>query len=227
LSSPTDPIRVVAVDDSAIFRRTLAHLLEDEPEIKLVGIAERGHSALELIDRHRPEVAVVDQRMPGLSGADLTRRLRSDFPQVAVIALTVSEDQSDLADILRAGARGYVLKSNAASEIAPAVRAAARGESWLSPRVAAKLIDSYAALPATAISSAVRGRDELTQRELTVLAHLAQGMTNRQIAEALGVSEATVKSHVGHLMSKLGVRNRAEATAVAWRHGFTAGAERG
>jgi DNA-binding NarL/FixJ family response regulator len=212
----------VAVDDSALFRRTIAHLLERDPEIKLVGVAERGHAAVELVGRHRPEVAVVDQRMPGLSGADLTRRLRSDFPEVAVIALTVSEDESDLADILRAGARGYVLKSNAASEIGPAIRAAARGDSWLSPRVAAKLIDSYAALPTTAISSGVWGRDELTQRELTVLSHLAQGMTNRQIAEALGVSEATVKSHVGHLMSKLGVANRAEATAIAWRHGLAA-----
>lgn len=206
------------MDDSAIFRRTIAHLLEREAKIRLVAIAERGEEALRLIGEHRPDVAVVDQRMPGLSGADLTRRIRSEFPDVAVITLTVSEDEADLADVLRAGARAYVLKSSAATEIAPAVAAAARGESWLSPRVAAKLIDSYAALPTTAISSAVRGHDELTRRELTVLSHLAQGMTNRQIAEALGVSEATVKSHVGRLMRKLGVSNRAEATAVAWRY---------
>jgi DNA-binding NarL/FixJ family response regulator len=210
----------VAVDDSATFRRTIAHLLEGESGIRLVAIAERGRTALQLIDRHRPDVAVVDQRMPGLSGADLTRRLRSDFPEVAVIALTVSEHESDFADMLRAGARGYVLKSNAAAELAGAIRAAARGESWLSPRVAAKLIDAYAALPTTAISTAIRGRDELTERELTVLSRLAQGMTNRQIAAVLGVTETTVKSHVGHLMSKLGVANRAEATAVAWRHGL-------
>ena len=191
-----------------------------------MAVGERGHAALELIERHRPQVAIVDQRMPGLSGADLTRRLRSDWPEVAVVALTVSDDQSDLADVLRAGARGYVLKSSAASEIVPAVLAAARGESWLSPRVAAKVIDSYAALPVTAISSAVKGHDELTQRELTVLSHLAQGMTNRQIGEALSVSEATVKSHVGRLMSKLGVANRAEATAVAWRHSFAQAGDR-
>jgi len=220
-------IRTVAVDDSAVFRRTIAHLLEREPRISLVGIAERAHAALELVRRHRPQVAVVDQRMPGLSGADLTRRLRSDFPAVAVVALTVSEDESDLAEVLRAGARGYVLKSSAAEEIAPAVIAAARGESWLSPKIAAKLIDSYAALPSTAISDTVKGVGELTERELTVLSHLAQGMTNRQIARALGVSEATVKSHVGRLMSKLGVANRAEATAVAWRYSLAQVPDRG
>lgn len=210
------PVGVVAVDDSPVFRRAIAHILAGDPRVRLLGIAERGAAAVPLIERLSPRVALIDQRMPGLSGADLIRRLCSRFPDLVMVALTVSENDDDIADILRAGARGYVLKANAGTEVIGAVLAADRGDSWLSPRIASKLIDSYAALPSTAIRHSASAA-ELTPRERAVLAHLAQGMTNRGIATALRVAETTVKSHVGRIINKLGVANRAEATATAWR----------
>jgi DNA-binding NarL/FixJ family response regulator len=141
-------------------------------------------------------------------------------PAIEVIALTVSEDQEDVLEALRAGARGYVVKSAAQGEIIPAILAAARGESWLSPRIAGKLIDEFTRLPSTVVREALKEQAYLTPREQSVLSRLAEGMTNREIADALNIAETTVKTHLQNILEKLHVRNRLEAAAVAFKLGL-------
>jgi DNA-binding NarL/FixJ family response regulator len=145
----------------------------------------------------------------------------ASVPGVKVIALTVSEEQEDLLEALRAGARGYVVKSAAHTEVVGAILAVARGESWLSPRIAGKLIDEYARLPSTLVRETLADQPKLTTRERSVLARLAQGMTNREIANVLDIRETTVKTHVKNLLEKLHARNRLEAAAIALRFGLT------
>lgn len=216
-SSPGGPVTVAVVDDSPAFRRAIWLSLSRDPRVKLVGTAEDGMVALELIAGRSPAVALVDLRMPGMNGSDLTRAIVARLPGTAVIALTVSDDERDLTDALRAGARGYVLKSADREEVVRAVLAVARGESWLSARMASKLVSAYAALTGHALPRVAGDESELSPRERSVLAHVALGMTNREIAETLGIAETTVKSHVKSVLRKLGASNRSEATAIAWQ----------
>jgi two-component system nitrate/nitrite response regulator NarL len=218
---PTRPVSVGVVDDSPAFRRAICVSLSRDPRVKVVGTAEDGRRGLEMVLERGPAVALVDMRMPGMGGADLTRAIVARRPDAAVVALTVSEDERDLGEALRAGARGYVLKSADREEIVRAVLAATRGESWLSARMTSKLVSSYAALADHGPAGVGPQGSELSPRERSVLSHLALGMTNRQIAQALDIAETTVKSHVKSLLRKLGARNRSEATAIAWQLGRT------
>lgn len=210
-----DRVRVAIVDDSEIFVRALRRMLERRPSVQVVGCTTDPEEALPMVTRARPEVLLIDLKMPRTTGAELTRLVRAQHPEIGIVALTVSDDQSDLLDMLRAGARGYVLKSSTVEEIVQAVGAAARGEGWLSSRMAGQLISEFTRLPAAMLDGiADLG---LTSREQAVLRHLTTGQTNREIAEQLGVAETTVKSHLRNILEKLHLRNRVEAVLVAMR----------
>jgi DNA-binding NarL/FixJ family response regulator len=214
------PIGVVVVDDSTVFLEAICLALSRRPEIDLLGAASEVETGEYMVRRWRPGVAVVDVRMPGIGGVGLARRITEEHPETRVVALTVSHDESDLTGMLRAGAWGYVLKPVARDELPRAIRAAASGDAWLTPRMTSKLIDSFLNSPSAAVHGGLEAHLELTPRERAVLSYVAHGRTNREIAEAMFIAETTVKTHLKSIFSKLEVRNRSEAGAVAWREGL-------
>jgi DNA-binding NarL/FixJ family response regulator len=215
-----EPVTVVVIEDHPIFRQAVCRILSRDQRIAVIGVAESGELGISYAKTRLPAVVLVDLRMPRIRGAEVTRAIKEFVPAIEVIALTVSEDQEDVLEALRAGARGYVVKEVAQSEIVPAILAASRGESWLSPRIAGTLIDEFTRLPSTVVREALKEQAYLTPREQSVLSRLAQGMTNREIAEALSIAETTVKTHLKNILEKLHVRNRLEAAAVALKLGL-------
>lgn len=214
----SSPVGVVVVDDSRVFVEAIRFSLARRSDIRVLGAARDAETARYLIARHRPDVAVVDLRMPGIGGVELTRMLRAEQPSVRVVAVTVSHDEEDLSDVLRAGACGYVLKAVAHEELPSAILAAVKGESWVTPRMTSKLIASYLeSAPMTVRDSLDLEAPDLTPRERAVLAYVAQGRTNKQIADGMYIAETTVKTHLKSIFGKLGVSNRSEAAAAAWR----------
>jgi two-component system, NarL family, nitrate/nitrite response regulator NarL len=212
-----NPLTVVLIDDHAMFRRALCRLLSKDHRVKVLAVAESGAVGVEYARGLRPAVVVTDLRMPGMSGVEVTRAIAGRVPGVDVLALSVSEDQDDLLEALRAGARGYVLKSSVQEEIVPAILAVGRGESWLSPKIAGQLIAEFRSRPRIVTDETLKTETHLTRRERAVVVRLAQGMTNREIAVALGIAETTVKTHLRHVLEKLHVRNRLEAASIALR----------
>jgi DNA-binding NarL/FixJ family response regulator len=208
-------VRVLVVDDQALFREALVALLTVQPQIEVVGEAADGVQALAAVGAYEPDVVLMDLRMPGLDGVAATRRLRADHPAVRVLALTTFDGDDEVFPALRAGAVGYLLKDANTERLVEAVLAADRGESVLAPSVAAKVVARVAALPEAA--GAVRQPlvDPLTDRELEVLRHLAAGLSNREIAAAVHLSEGTVKNHVTTILAKLGARDRTQAALRA------------
>ncbi|MGI9557819.1 MAG: response regulator [Solirubrobacterales bacterium] len=213
---------VVVVDDSAVFIEAISLALSRRPDLRLRGVASDVETGEYLVRRHDPDVAVVDVRMPGIGGVGLTRRIVDEHPRTKVVALTVSNDESDLTEMLRAGAWGYVLKPVARDELPRAIHAARAGDVWLTPRMTTKLIQSFLESPASAVRRGLDDQDGLTPRERAVLSFVAHGRTNREIAESLFIAETTVKTHLKSIFGKLEVRNRSEAAAVAWRQGLAA-----
>ena len=210
-----EPIRIMLVDDQALFRESLALLLSAQPDLLVVGEAANGEAALQLVAQIRPQVVLMDLRMPILDGITATRRLRAEHPDVQVIALTTFDEDADVFAALRAGAIGYVLKDVSGETLFAAVRAAARGESLLPPTIAAKVV---AELTRTAASSPARMQslsDPLSERELEIVRLLARGSTNREIAATLILAEGTVKNHLTNILGKLGARDRAQAALIA------------
>ncbi len=209
-------IRVLVVDDQALFREALVALLAVQSGIEVVGEAANGEEAVEAVGRLRPDVVLMDLRMPVLDGVGATRRLRVDHPGVRVLALTTFDGDAEVFPALRAGAVGYLLKDASTERLVEAVVAADRGESVLAPSVAAKLVARVAALPEPAPGPAPQPLvDPLTDRELEVLRHLAAGKSNREIARAVFLSEGTVKNHVTSILAKLGARDRTQAALRA------------
>jgi DNA-binding NarL/FixJ family response regulator len=208
------PVRVLLVDDQALFREALSTLLEVRPEIEVVGEAGDGAEALGRAARTRPDVVLMDLRMPVLDGIAATRRLRTEQPDVKVLALTTFDGDEEVFAALRAGAVGYLLKDVSGDRLVETVRAAARGESVLQPSVAAKVVARVASLPEPTVTPPAI---PLSERELEVLRHLAEGRSNREIARALFLTEGTVKNHVTSVLSKLGVRDRTQAALQAHR----------
>jgi DNA-binding NarL/FixJ family response regulator len=208
------PVRVLLVDDQALFREALSTLLEVRPEIEVVGEAGDGAEALGRAARTRPDVVLMDLRMPVLDGIAATRRLRTEQPDVKVLALTTFDGDEEVFAALRAGAVGYLLKDVSGDRLVEAVLAAARGESVLQPSVAAKVVARVASLPEPTVTPPAI---PLSERELEVLRHLAEGRSNREIARALFLTEGTVKNHVTSVLSKLGVRDRTQAALQAHR----------
>jgi len=208
-------VRVLLVDDQALFREALVTLLGARPEVEVVGEAGDGQQALERAAALQPDVVLMDLHMPVLDGIATTRRLRVEQPGVRVLALTTFDDDEDVFAALRAGALGYLLKDVSADRLVEAVQAAARGESVLQPSVAAKVVARFAQL-----DDAPRARPQplvvpLSERELDVLRLLADGCSNREIAAALFLAEGTVKNHVTNVLGKLGARDRTQAALRA------------
>jgi DNA-binding NarL/FixJ family response regulator len=211
VSTPTAPVRVLLVDDQALFREALATLLEVRPEIEVVGGAGDGAAALQQAAVLRPDVVLMDLHMPVLDGIAATRRLRVEQPDVRVLALTTFDDDEDVFAALRAGAVGYLLKDVSSDRLVEALLAASRGESVLQPSVAARVVARVAALPDEAPRRPQPLVVPLSDRELDVLRRLAEGDSNREIAAALYLAEGTVKNHVTNVLAKLGARDRTQA----------------
>jgi two-component system, NarL family, response regulator LiaR len=206
-------IRVVLVDDHALYRGGLREALEARG-VEVVGEASEGTSAIQVVRDVAPDVVLMDVSMPGLSGIESTMRIRAVAPTAQVIMLTVSADERDVEEAIFAGARGYVLKDAPVEEIHAAVRAAAVGDSLLSPRIAADILERIRAdLGRPALPEEARA--ELTEREREVLSLIAQGKDNAQIADELFVSVQTVKNHVSNILAKLEVQNRVQAAVQA------------
>lgn len=215
------PTRVLICDDHVVFRRGLTLVLEPEDDLAVVGEAADTDAAVAAAGELRPDVILMDLRMPGGGGIAATRRILADHPGTRIIALTVSDDDADLFEAVKAGAVGYLLKEVSIEEVADAVRAAAAGQSLLSPAITAKLMEGFAELAnqggATGRSAAV---GHLTDRELEALQGMARGRSNREIAAELGIAENTVKNHVRGVLEKLGVKSRTEAALHAVREGL-------
>ena len=208
--SPSLPIRVMLVDDHTMVRRGLATFLKVYDDLELAGEAANGEDAIQLCARALPDVVLMDMVMPDMDGVTATHAIRQQFPTVQVIALTSFKDKGLVQDALQAGAIGYLLKDVSADELAQAIRAAHAGRATLSPEAAQALVRTATKLP-------MPGHD-LTKREREVLALLVEGLSNKQIADKLVVSPSTIKSHVSHILAKLGVASRTEAAALAVRH---------
>jgi DNA-binding NarL/FixJ family response regulator len=210
-------IRVVVVDDHALFRRGLENVLSSEPDLEVVGEAADGLEALEICAALAPDVVLMDVRMPGASGIEAARKIREARPETRVVMLTVSDDEEDLFEAVRAGANGYLLKEVSIDEVADAVRVVARGHSLISPSMASKLLGEFNRLAARAESRQRTDSASLTDRELEVLRLVADGLTNREIARELFIAENTVKNHVRNIVDKLHLHSRMEAVVFAMR----------
>jgi DNA-binding NarL/FixJ family response regulator len=210
---------VLVVDDQALVREGLMTLLEASAEITPVAAAADGLEAVELAARHRPDVVLMDLRMPRLDGVEATRRIRAAQPQLEVVVLTTHADDESIFDALRAGARGYLTKDAGIAEISRAILAAANHQTLLDPIVHERLLSAVPAVrPMPAAQQSLP--DELTPREAEVLTLVAGGLSNGEIAAHLVISEATVKSHINHLFAKIGARDRAQAVHYAYTHGL-------
>ena len=214
----TGPIRVLLADDQRVVREGLGTLLGLLAGIEVAGTAADGEEALALAARLHPDVVLMDLRMPRCDGIEATRRLRDHDAGIKVIVLTTYADDRSVIDALRAGARGYLTKDAGAEEIRAALERVARGQAAIDPAVQQHLLDAITeGGPATRAEPLPGG---LTAREAEVLALIAQGLSNAEIARQLVVSETTVKTHINHLFAKTGVRDRAQAVSYAYRHGL-------
>ncbi|GEA86332.1 response regulator [Cellulomonas cellasea] len=204
-----NPVRVLVVDDHPVVRSGLTGLLAAEPDIEVVGEAADGQAAVDAARALRPDLVLMDLRMPVLDGAAATARIRAETPSVHVLVLTTYETDTDILRAVEAGATGYLLKDTPREQLVAGVRAAARGESALSPTVARRLVEQLRS-----------DRDRLSARELEVLAGVARGLSNAAIGRELFIAEATVKTHLLRTFTKLGVDDRTRAVTIAIQRGI-------
>ena len=199
--------RVLVVDDHALLRTGVANIINQEPDLEVVAEAADGLAAVQAFERYRPDVTLLDLRMPLMEGVEAVRHIRDRDPQARVIVLTTYDTDEDIARALRAGAKAYILKDIAADALVACIHDVLAGKTYLAPSAAAKLAEGVT-------------RVQLTPRELSTLRLMADGRTNKEIAGDLGITERTVKTHLGHLFDKLGVTTRTEAVRVATRRGL-------
>jgi RNA polymerase sigma factor (sigma-70 family) len=209
------PVSVLIADDQALVRTGLRAILETQPDLTVVGEAVDGRDAVDLVRRRRPDVALMDIKMPGLDGLEATRRIVAEAGDAtAVLVLTTFDLDEYVYEALRAGASGFLLKDTPAEQLIAAIHTLAAGEALIAPAITKRLIAQFArAAPATDSTAAL---EELTPREHEVLLLIARGLSNAEIAEELVLSEATVKTHVKRVLSKLGVRDRVQAVVLAY-----------
>lgn len=209
-------LRILLVDDQALFREALRTLLALQPDFEIVAEAENGERALALAKAHRPDVVLMDLRMPVLGGVEATRRLLQAHPSARVVVLTTFDEDEEVFEALRAGALGYLLKACSADRLCESVRAAAKGTSVFEPSVAARMMAGLSRKgPADARKVAQSLPDPLSERELAVLQRLAEGRSNKEIGSELGITEGTVKNHMTNVLGKLGVLDRTQAALRA------------
>lgn len=213
-------IRVMLVDDQAMVRAGFRMIVESEPDITVVGEAADGRDAVELAGRCDPHVVLMDVRMPYMDGIEATAHITSAAAPPRVLILTTFGLDDYVYSALRAGASGFMLKDAPAEQLIEAVRVVARGDALLAPSVTRLLIEEVARRPAADPSATLAGFDDLTERELDVMRLVAKGMSNAEIAEALYLGEATVKTHVGRILAKLDLRDRVQVVVVAYESGL-------
>ena len=201
------PASVLIVDDHALLRTGVANIINHEPDLQVVAEAANGVEAVDAFERHRPDVTLLDLRMPVMEGVEAVRRIRERDPHAKVIVLTTYDTDEDITRALKAGAKAYILKDIAADALIACIHDVLNGKTYLAPAAAAKLAERVTKV-------------QLTPRELATLRSMAQGRSNKEVASELGISERTVKTHLGHLFEKLGVTSRTEAVRVASHRGL-------
>jgi DNA-binding NarL/FixJ family response regulator len=207
MSADPRPIRILTVDDHALLLEGIAALVNAEPDMKLVAEASNGQEAIEQFRLYHPDVTLMDLQMPGLTGIEAINRIRSEFPNARIIVLTTYTGDVRVMQALRAGARAYILKGHVHRELLETIRAVDAGQKRIPAEIAAEMADHAA-------------DDDLTEREIDVLRLIAAGNSNKRIADQLSIGEATVKSHVTNILSKLGANDRAHAVTIALDRGF-------
>ncbi len=213
-------LKILLVDDHALFRSGIRLLLQGEPDFDIVGEAADGLEAVKRAHQLQPQVVLLDLNLPGLSGLEVLRLIKQDQPDCAVLMLTVSEDGAELAAALQAGADGYVLKNVDAGYLIDAIRKVVAGESVVSPALVGTLVSQRRSTPR---AGAEREAERLTQREREVVQWLARGVSNKEMARQLGLSESTVKIHVQNILKKLGLSSRVQVAVYAVEHGLGSG----
>jgi DNA-binding NarL/FixJ family response regulator len=206
MSQPT-AIRVLIVDDHAIVQQGLAAMIENEPDMTVIGQASNGQEAIDQYRQLQPNITLMDLRMPQVGGVEATIAICAEFVHARIVILTTYDGDEDIYRALRAGAKGYLLKDAEPDELLNAIHIVHRGQQYIPPHVGAKLAQRMT-------------NPELTDRELEVLLLVAQGMSNLEISAALRISESTVKSNINHILSKLGVKDRTQATIIALKRGI-------
>lgn len=219
-AAPGDACRVLVVDDQALVRAGFVALLGSDPDLEVVGEAGDGREAVELAAATRPDVVVMDIRMPNMDGIEATRRLSATDDPPAVLVLTTFDLDEYVYDALRAGASGFLLKDTPPAELIAAVKVVAHGDALLAPSITRRLIADFARQAPRPTDPAPDALGFLTERETEVLVEIARGLSNTEIAEKLYVGEATVKTHVGRILTKLNLSSRAQAVAVAYETGL-------
>jgi DNA-binding NarL/FixJ family response regulator len=212
-----EPIRVLVVDDHALFRRGLQMVLEQEPDIEVVGEASDGSEAVQTAAETTPDIVLMDVRMPKGGGIDACSAIHEVVPSAKIIMLTISDEEADLYEALKAGAMGYLLKEISIEEVATAIRAVHGGQSLISPSMASKLITEFATMSRKSDDRQQVPTPRLTDREMEVLKLVAKGLNNRDIAKELFISENTVKNHIRNILEKLQLHSRMEAVVYAVR----------
>ncbi len=213
----TEQIRVVLADDHAVVRQGIRRFLEEDEAIEVVAEASDGTEAVRLVEKHRPDVVVLDIRMPRVTGVEAARRITSSFPEVRILVLTAYDDDPFVFALLDAGADGYVLKTASATELVSAVRTVHRGQSALSPEIATKVVRQTARGKPRGAADQV---EALTPREIEVLRLVAKGMTNREVGRELDISHRTVQGHLASIYDKLDASSRTEAVTEALKRGW-------
>ncbi|WP_406438650.1 response regulator transcription factor [Streptomyces sp. NBC_00631] len=220
-SSSGDPIRVVIADDQQMVRQGFTVLLNAQPGIEVVGQAVDGLEAVAKVAELTPDVVLMDIRMPELGGIEATRRIVGERPHIKVLVLTTFDLDEYVYEALRSGASGFLLKDASADKLAEAVRVVAAGDALLAPGITRRLITQFSRLDGGGVRAPLKARvGELTERETEVLTLIAQGLSNAEIAERLVVAEQTVKTHVGRILVKLGLRDRTQAAVFAYESGL-------
>jgi DNA-binding NarL/FixJ family response regulator len=210
-------VRVLIADDQAVFRRGLHVVLDDEDDIEVVAEADNGEDAVAKATELAPDVVLMDVRMPRVNGIEATARIRQLLPTTKILVLTVSDEEDDLYEAIKSGANGYLLKEISVEEVATAIRAVVQGQSLISPSMASKLLSEFNSLAKRAESQEQFPTPVLTVRELEVLKLVAKGLSNREVAQQLFISENTVKNHVRNILEKLHLHSRMEAVMYAVR----------